>query len=365
MISSPHKSLCLFLFFILLLTIWHRNTELVATLPSNEQHPFSVSDSYFTSNFAIGGSGGGPFYFGVDQGKPPTSGTIVRSIKAWYWNGKGNRMARIEVELTDGRKQAFGKYTGNHETDKLVISPGEKITSLKLWYSNFDKIGRSGGFQLSVNQKQLDISAGRTDGPYEPELGSGILVGVFGAAGYDLDSLGFALLREAKAQLINVTYPDLNSLIVTTSPKTLKVISYDNSNGTTDEEFVFSESESVTTSSSWSMTAGMEAGMETEVTAGIPGIASASVKVSVKESISGTYKRSTTKTTEQSFSFPFKVPAGQRLKATAMIYEGSINTRYTGTMVYTLDTGKKFSYDVSGTYTGISVSEVVVSVERF
>ena len=167
-------------------------------------------------------------------------------------------------------------------------------------------------------------------------------------------------------QLVNVTYPDLNSLIVTTSPKTLKVISYDNSNGTTDEEFVFSESGSVTTSSSsWSVTAGMEAGVETDVTAGIPGIVSASVKVSVKESISGTYKRSTTKTTEQSFSFPFKVPAGQRLKATAMINEGNINTRYTGTMVYTLDTGEKFSYDVSGIYTGISASEVVMSVERF
>ena len=157
-------------------------------------------------------------------------------------------------------------------------------------------------------------------------------------------------------------YPGLSTLQIATPPKTIKTINYDNSQGTVEQEFEFAGSESVMTSESWSVTAGMEAGVETEVKAGFPILAEGKVTVSVKLSVSDTYQRSTTKTTDKSFTHPLKVPVGQHLQATATLYEGNIDTKYTASMVYTLDTGETFRYNVSGTYTGVSVSEIVVSV---
>ena len=82
-------------------------------------------------------------------------------------------------------------------------------------------------------------------------------------------------------------------------------------------------------------------------------------------SISGTYGRSTTKTTENSFSFPIEAPAGKHVQATATLYEGNINTPYTAKMLYHLDSGKQFFYSVSGTYEGVSASEAVVKTVTF
>ena len=132
-------------------------------IPQHQQI-LSVNDLYFTSNFGIGGYGGGPVYFGVEPGQPPKSGTVVHSLKVWYWS---NRMARLEIELTDRSKIAFGTTgKGAFETDTFVISPGEKIASLKIWYSNFST-GRSGGFELITDRKRtLSVNAGRFGDPY-------------------------------------------------------------------------------------------------------------------------------------------------------------------------------------------------------
>ena len=104
------------------------------------------------------------------------------------------------------------------------------------------------------------------------------------------------------------------------------------------------------------------AGVSTTIKTGIPILASGETTVSIKVSVSGIYQRSNAKTTKRSFNFPVKVPPGKRSKATATLYEGIINTKYTGMILYTLDSGKKFHYRVSGTYYGISASEIVVIV---
>ena len=193
--------------------------------------------------------------------------------------------------------------------------------------------------------------------------GSGILVGVFGAADVDINCLGFALLRRASAQLIGVEYPDISTLLVTTSPVEIKNIKYNNS-GSAEQHFTFDGSKIVTTKESWSVTAGMESGIETEVTAGVPILAEAKVKVSLKISASSTYKRSSSETTKESFSFPINVPARECVQAIATIYEGNINTKYTAKMVYALVTGKVFSYNITGVYNGIAASEAIVNVKN-
>ena len=259
----------------------------------------------------------------------------------------------------------------NQQKDFTLLKE-KKSFSLKIWYGNWNT-GRCGGFELTTNEKNIDnqnrifsVPAPRDGDPYEPELGSGILIGVFGKCGEDIDNLGFALLRRVEsAQLLEVNYPNISTLLVPTGPKYIKTITYDNSGGTTPQTFTFSGSESVQTSESWSVTSGLEVGVETEVKAGFPILAEAKVKVSVQLSISGTYGRSTTKTTENSYSFPVEAPAGKHLQATATLYEGNINTTYTAKMQYHLDSGKQFVYSVSGSYEGVSVSEAAVKTVTF
>ena len=197
------------------------------------QQIFDIDDSYFTSNAAMGGNDGSNFYCGVKKGQPPQSGTIVRSLKGWY---DSNTMRGLEVELTDGSNHAFGSCANVESTEKFYLAEGEKVISLKIWYDKY-RNGRCGGFEMTTNEKNIDnqnrifsVPAPRKGDPYEPELGSGILIGVFGNCGKDIDSLGFALLRRVEsAQLLEVNYPNISTLLVPTAPKSIKTITYDNS----------------------------------------------------------------------------------------------------------------------------------------
>jgi hypothetical protein len=272
-------------------------------------------------------------------------------------------MRGLKVELTDGKQKMFGLKQGI-STEKFYLGGGEKVTSLKMWPTHHHT-GRIGGLELVTDLKRrFKVPMRQRKGnPYEPELGSGILIGVFGRHGRDIDSLGFALLRRIQsATLTSMNYPDLNRLRIKTKPKQIKSITYDNTKGKADQSFTFAGSETAETSQAWSVTTTLEVGVEVKVDASIPLIAEGGLTVSTKFSVSGSYERSSTHTTEQSFSFPVTVPAGKREKATATLYEGKIDTRYTAMMSYILDSGKRFSYRVSGTYSGVTSSQVIVTV---
>ncbi len=322
------------------------------------QQIVDVNDSYFTSNVAIGGPGGSPFLCGVGP-NPPQSGTVVRSLQVWYF--KGSRVTALEVGLSNKEFISFGtKYADAYVSERFVIAPNEKISLLKLWPSTYQG-GRCGGFEVVTDQnRNFSVDAWRHFPPYELEIGSGLLVGMYGRAHDDIDCLGFGLLRRVtSAQLIEVQYPDLSMLRVTTQPKQIQSTTYDNSNGATEKEFIVEGNINVTSAESWSPTDGMESSIEAKVKAGIAILAEAKEIAAVTLSVSGTYDRSNINPSKHSYAFPVIVPAGELLRATGTLYEGSIKTEYTGKMLYTLASGASFSYDVSGEYNGISASQVV------
>lgn len=326
------------------------------------EHSYDVDDSFFSSKIAVGGNGGGEFYCGLNKGQGPTSGVVVRSLQTWHEDNiifKG-----LEVELSDGSRRTMGNTSGA-ATERFFIAPGEKITSLEIW-KTLPIRERCGGFELTTDQKRTfkTHGIGGGAGAYEPNLGSGILVGVFGRSGAEIDCLGFALLRKVQsAQLFQVEYPDINTLQVAAKPKEITAITYDNTTGTRDQSYTFRASEKVETSESWSVTAGLEVGVKTEVKAGIPLIADVTTTLSLAVSSSSTHQRSNKKITEKSYEFPIIVPAGQRLLASAVRLEGYIDTPYTARMKYVLDSGVQFDYVANGTYTGISTTQVKVTTE--
>lgn len=321
-----------------------------------------IDVDYYTSNIAIGGRYGRAFNFGVEVNRQPRSGTGVRSLKVWY-DTVNTVLNGIEVMLTDeGRTtRTFGQKRGQ-ESEKFYLGDGEKIISLQLWGDTYST-DRAGGFRLTTSEnRQFTVGYTRGSPSYEPDIGSGILVGVFGRAQTQIDCLGFGLLRRVQhAELIEVNYPDIHRLQVLRKPKEIKSIVYNNTRGSVEQTFTFSGSETAETSETWSLTTGVELGVETEVKAGFPILAEGTVTTSLTVSITGTYETTNTHTTEQSFEFPVTVPPRQCLQATATLYEGEIDTRYTARMLYTLDSGKSFGYSVSGTYKGITVGSVVVA----
>ena len=190
-----------------------------------------INPAYLTSNAAVGGNAGNEFYCNMQS----QEGTVVRSLQFWR---DFNCVRGVEIELSDDSKpKLFGSREGI-ESDKFYIAPGEKITSVKLWGNDYRR-GRFSALELTTNQnRRLIVGYNDRDFLYEPEIGSGILVGVFGKSGVDIDSFGLGMLRRIqKSELINVEYPYLAELAITAEPKAIKSIMYDNTQGTTEYHY--------------------------------------------------------------------------------------------------------------------------------
>ncbi len=317
----------------------------------------NVNTDYYTNNVAIGGSGGSEFSFNVP--KVPDSGKTVLSIQAWY---NDTIMRGFEVGLTDGQIKMFGKRDG-YQTEKFFFSNKEKVTSLKLWATD-DK--RTGRMEVTTDQgRRFLVNVSTKDSTqFDYDIGCGLMMGVFGRRGIDIDCIGFAMLhRITKSELFDVKYPGVLDLKIKTQPKEIKTVVYDNTQSSVDQKFTFEGKETVETSQEWSVTAGIEAGVSVEVSGGIPILAEGSVEAHVNISVESTYSQSSTNTHEQTYNFEVNAPAGKKVKATAILYEGKIDTKYTAKMRITLDTLKVIEYNVSGTYDGISSSEVDVKTK--
>ena len=328
----------------------------------------NIDIDYFTNHIAVGGNGGTEFYIGLDKGKKPSTSTVVRSIQAWY-NEK--TVTGIEIGLTDDSEKKLAGNKAGTATEVFYFVDGETITSLKMWSTDHDH-GRMGRFEIHTsNDHTFTCDAPLTGDPYQPDLGSGILVGVFGRSGLEVDCLGFGLLRKiATAVLTDVTYPDLTltgdeakHTKIPTAPKEIRTITYDNKAGNVAQSFTFSGSETIETSEAWSITGSLEASVTATVEAGIPLLGSGSISGTLTASVSGTYGRSDTQTSQQSYEFPITVPARKSIKARATLLEGNISTPYTATITYTLDSGRSFFYEGRGIYSGLSVSEVDVTTQ--
>ena len=158
--------------------------------------------SVYTSNVAIGGKNGSEFNYGAKKDQYADYDATVRSLKAWY---DGDTMRGLKVELTDDSSAMYGTAKGK-ETETFKLKPGEKVSSLKVWGGDYDG-GSCGGFKMTTTKKRsFDVPAPRKGDAYEYDVGSGILVGVYGKSGSDVDCLGFNLLRSDRSSLYSGNY---------------------------------------------------------------------------------------------------------------------------------------------------------------
>ena len=313
---------------------------------------------YFTSNHGVGGTGGDAFTLNCSE-LDVAEGRFIRSLTFWT-DSNCHCIRGCEIMLNNSEILTLkGEKVGN-QSDTFLFGDGERLTSVSLWENDHDG-GRLSGVKWTTENRTF--SFGNHNGTaYTPDVGSGLLIGIFGRSGTDIDNLGFAILRKInKSRLISLEYPDLSTIQVFSKPMSIKTIQYDNSNGTVDQEFTFEGEMQVETTSTWSVTSSLTVGLSYTVETSAL-IVSASATASVELGVEGTHEHAEKKTTTESFSFPLKVPAKTNIRATAVLYEANIDVPFTAKMVFHLDTGKEIEVDMDGTYKGLDSDQVVVTI---
>lgn len=306
----------------------------------------------FAPRLTIGGNGGTGFScYGAD-------GKVLEKIGVWVG---GWQIKALRIWRTGDEGQTFGNPGGGYR--EYAFEPGERITALSLW-------GNGAGTRLGAirftTSKGNTFDYGMTDWgrkqEYPVDVGSGVCVGLSGSAGSDIDSGCFVFLSPiAKAVLTDVAYPTLTFDTIGVSPVALQGFQ-DQNTGQRDRNWVFKGSKTVTTSQSWTLTAGVEAYAEASVEAGIPEVGKVSEKYGWKVSASASYTRSTQEALELSWEESGTLPPGGSIHLQALTRSGKLpSLDYEGRMVITLKSGDTFSYPVKGTYAGIAYTAVEVT----
>ena len=318
-----------------------------------------VDTNIFTSNQASGGTGGSNVSFiKLDKG------AIMTKIQAWKekWRIRG-----VEMWMSDATSKLIGSRSGSTEVFELAI--GENVTKLNVQASGEPSSGgyyRLGAIYLETDRgRSFGIYSDnlKEDGRYWPSVGSGLVCGMFGSGGDDVDNLGFALLQPVKqARLVDVTYPNLDMEVVANTPETVASEYYTNETSV-NQSYTLTGKKTVTTKREWSTSTAFESSMETSVTAGVPTVESAGVTASWTVGTTTEQSRSVTETEERGWSWPIICPAHTKILATGTMYSDNIDTEYKATMKIDLVNGYDYSYSVQGIYEGLNARNGVLKIE--
>jgi hypothetical protein len=306
----------------------------------------------------IGGRGGGY------TSKQYTDGRTLKKLEVW---AGGWQLRSVKFHWSNGHVDTIGKEKGKKEF-KFTFNTGERLKSLWIWSSKGEHGKRCGAFKMITTSDREFFpkmtKKVKKKNRAEVDIGSGIIIGFEADHGSDVDRLGFRILRPVThAVLKNVNYPDLNLNRVGLQPWNIDVIDYTNTGAHTQTQKLIGSRE-ITTSSTWSVGTSLEYSTSVSVEAGVPKVASVGVKTTFTVGITATYSITTTTTNTRTYEFPVVVPPRTHTYATARLYHGPINTRYTGRMYVTLDNGQSFNYAVTGNYKGVTSTGAYVDLKE-
>lgn len=138
----------------------------------------------------VGGTGGGGFSFKYEEGHGNPTDFTIRRITVWMmWDC----FRGIDVENSVGATASFGSKCG--DSRGFTFENGETITHLQLWSNQ--RGDRCGGISFKTNtNREFEANPGtesevRRKPMFVQDVKSGILSGIFGRSGADIDSLGF------------------------------------------------------------------------------------------------------------------------------------------------------------------------------
>lgn len=301
--------------------------------------------------------GGGEFTAsGLENGRGN-----LRKLGVWVteWN-----IAAIKLWFDNGESVLYGETKGDYR--ERIIGADDRLVSAMLADNGSDdpKDKRLGSIRLVFGPGKDQEFHARMHANYGTEqsidVGSGILMGLVGRHGADIDALGLLLFKPIRSAVLrDVVYEDLpywNDLIRTKSIDSFS----DRNDDDTPANWQFEGSRTQTVMSSWSTTHSSELTFGARVEAGVPEIVTVEASFEFKVGQSFSHGTSITDEVTHTWSKSGVLEPGDSVFLEAVVGTAQIMPRFSGTLDLTFENGERLSRPVAGTYTGVSASKVVL-----
>ncbi len=308
---------------------------------------------YYTPVFVVGGNGGSTF---LDA--RASDGLFIKSLEFWTDDDK---MAGVRATYSDGSQTSIhGQTRGDRHV--LTLAPGELILELTIWGNGVGT--RCGKVEIKTSLKQ-HFSCGKKSvsgqTPYDAPTGSGLLVGIEGRSGNDLDALGFFFLNPVdtvtlrKVEYVNPPGQGSDRGI---APAALLTTHYGPYSDRT--EYRFADSVKRTMTRSWTSSTSMKYFASIKVSAEVFGVGT---------SANAGWERTTVEEVSQEESTEVSLPwdvkgvlePGQEVTLTAEVRLGSLDLQYTAELVAKIGNDTYLTFPASGTFTNIAYGTVYVT----
>ncbi|EMD30822.1 hypothetical protein CERSUDRAFT_100959 [Gelatoporia subvermispora B] len=304
----------------------------------------------FTGEFVVGRFGGSPFQ--TCKWVMNQSGLVVKGLDVWY---NSSTLRGVQVTFSDDSRSAiFGQPSDTHASVTFV--PGERITSLTLWGN-----GDRHTFDVGKN------TSGQSS--YDADVASGILVGMVGRCGSDIDMLGPVFLYGVvtNVSISDVVYnPPLTGSAGIIEESLDRVRFRNPPDADQDLPWEFENSLTRTVSTTFTQSTGTAYGISvsTEVSAELFGIGG---------KIGGTYTWQRTETTETSTTTSYdkvlgwriwgNLEPGKGIKAVSFCHHGTGQANYMSTVALHLSDSTVSTYKEPGVFSNVAYTEVEVTTE--
>ncbi|PVH94965.1 hypothetical protein DM02DRAFT_660564 [Periconia macrospinosa] len=313
-------------------------------------------------------------------------GLTVTGVEVW---ATGAHVKAFQLTYSDNTK---GPMHGNNlDTEgnggnwygagKINFGGADQVTKLNLAKNYWGDGDRLGAVWMEVAGKKLEVKSdvGSYGGEPQP-LSSGILIGAYGSAGADINSLGFMFLKGTikKAEIITMEFPetleDLNKQQKGIQTIGLDTADYMNSNPINGSSKVIifqgtmSQSEGTSITVTDTHTFGVEMSISVSAEVKIPLFGAAKTELGFKTSYQYSkatgYGNQKTKTRTITYGEPkTSIPPQRGLKCRASVQAGEYSTEYKATVKLTLDDGSTFNVQKPGNFESVGFAKIWANCE--
>ena len=286
----------------------------------------------------------------------------MQRLDVWW---DGGALRGIQVTYPDNTvTQVFDSPSGS--TNHIIFEPGERVTSMTLWGNGIGT--RSERIRITTTKQTFDVgkdTSGQT--AYDAPIGSGILVGMFGRSGADIDQLGPVFLDGAvqSINIGNINYtPTLDKTSKGISSVVLAQTYFSNQSGG-NPTWNFANGVSRTDTTRFTQTTATMYGASVSVTVsaelfGIGGDTTAGFEWQKTDTQETTTE--TSQEVELSWSLSGTLAPGEGVTAIATCEQGIGNATYTSTVTILLADGSVSQFSENGTFSNVVYTKATATM---
>ena len=311
----------------------------------------------------IGGNGGGPIC------ETQWGGTYqpISALSVWTDNV---RIRGIQATYSDGTVSKIYGQTDDTATGSIKVdySKGDRFTTVTSYGNG---VGTELGhlYMEASNGQKLDIGKS-TSGitPYQQNVGGGILLGLIGNSGSDIDALGFLFISSdiSSVQVGDMQFSNPPTGSNDMSPVILSQQHYynDQSSGNVSWSFTGQQTQQSSTTYTMSTTETFGGSISLEIDAELFGIgAKETDEFNWQVSTSQETATTTSNGINLSWQEGGSLAPGKGVDCTASVQKGEGNFDYSATVTIHLKDGTDYTYSEKGTLANTAYSEAYVSTK--